>query len=61
MSLEPTPRPQPPAATGPLEPYVALAIALGVGAVAAYFTDWQTAFTVFLGVISLLTPRPKAP
>jgi hypothetical protein len=46
-----------PAGASP-KPSVVLAVATAWGAVAGYLTDWETAVTVFLAVMSVFTRKP---
>ncbi len=48
------PESQPP--TKP-DPVVVLAVAAVCATTAAYFTDWETAFSVFVAIVSLFTSK----
>lgn len=58
MSIEPNVNGQnpEPASSAP-KPTVVLALAAACGIVTGYHTDWETAVSVFMAVISLFTHR----
>jgi hypothetical protein len=58
MSIEPAADGEHPQPAGrPPNPTVILMFAAVCAAVTGHYTDWQTAVSVFLGIVSLFTPK----
>jgi uncharacterized membrane protein YjjP (DUF1212 family) len=63
MRLDPKPREEQPEPNPPAyaDPIIILVVAAACAGVAGHLTDWQTAVTVFLAVISVFKPQGEPP